>query len=114
MTRAERRRLERINTKHAKRRQAMDLTPEQQEIHDAFNALDVVVKKLRVTVPTGAKVARAFGGLAEAVDLAMQEIANADKAKTNGAGLRDVTNEVSDETLAAAGVEPKSEPETVQ
>jgi hypothetical protein len=122
VNRADRRRLEAINRKQAKRRAKMKLTEEQQKILDCFNALDTEVKKLRVTVPTGAKVAKAFGALALAVDEAMQEVAGIDphakledKPHLDGsAGLQVVKEEdVDPEVLAAARAEPKTEP-TVQ
>lgn len=100
----------------------MKLTEEQQKILDCFNALDTEVKQLRVTVPTGAKVAKAFGALALAVDEAMQEVAGIDphakledKPHLDGApGLQVVKEEdVDPEVLAAARAEPKTEP-TVQ
>lgn len=110
-------------------------TEEQQEIIDAFNAFDAKVKAMRCTVPTGAKIARAFGDLARVVDEAMAENAKLDAKLTvieggekvegepetmpeaNGAEpsrFKDVTAEISDETLAVAGVERKPNGETVQ
>ena len=81
MDRAERRRLERLNQQQSKARAKMNLTPEQKKIHEAFTALDEVVKSMRVTVPTGKRIADAFGRLAMEVDNGMQEIADADKPK---------------------------------
>jgi hypothetical protein len=102
------------------------LTEEQQGILDAFNAFDAKVKAMRCTVPTGAKIARAFGALAQVVDEAMQENARAERklhavvggeseAEAPPSRFQDVTAEVSEETLAVAGVERKPEGgETIQ
>jgi hypothetical protein len=125
MNRAKQRRLEKLKQK-AERRQPgqarpivsgyRNLTEEQEGILESFNALDAKIKALRVTVPTGAKVARAFGALAEAMDFAMQEVAKLDGklelVAEDKPGFEDVTNQVSDDTLAVAGVERK--PDTVQ
>lgn len=87
------------------------LTETQKVLSERIMALNEEVLKLRVTPPTGHRIANAFNELATVLDEACKEINAAEKGVKPG--LRDVTNEVAPETLAAAGVEPKEEPPAV-